>query len=113
MFDISSGDTRASYFHNSLSGYHAAKMKRFDELFNFHLTKNNIQVLSMLNTKYIIVPGQGENNQPQMFENTDANGNAWFVENIKWVDTADEEIKALDSLNNSYNCCDYEAPIEN
>lgn len=99
VFDLSSGDTRASYFHNSLSGYHAAKMKRYDELFNFHLANNNIQVLSMLNTKYIIVPGQNENNQPQMFENTDANGNAWFVENIKWVNTADEEIKALDSLN--------------
>ncbi|AXT19928.1 hypothetical protein D7030_02055 [Flavobacteriaceae bacterium AU392] len=99
VFDLSSGDTRASYFHNSLSGYHAAKMKRYDELYNFHLVNNNIQVLSMLNTKYIIVPGQGESNEPQMFENTDANGNAWFVENIKWVDTADEEIRTLDSLN--------------
>ncbi len=99
VFDISSNDTRASYFHNSISGYSAVAMKRYDELFDFHISKNNIQVLSMLNTKYIIAPNPNKNNVPEVFENTEANGNAWFVNTIKWVSTANEEIKALDSLN--------------
>ncbi len=99
VFDISSNDTRASYFHNSISGYSAVAMKRYDELFDFHISKNNIQVLSMLNTKYIIAPNPNKNNVPEVFENTEVNGNAWFVNTIKWVSTANEEIKALDSLN--------------
>ena len=96
VFDVTNGSARASYFHNSLSGYHAAKLKRYDELFDFHIAKNNINVLNMLNTKYIIAEEEG---QIFPFTNTDANGNAWFVEELKKVSTADEAIVALDSLN--------------
>jgi hypothetical protein len=89
---------RAAYFHNSLSGYHAAKLKRFDELFDFHIAKNNMNVLNMLNTKYFIAEEQG---QVFPYVNEDANGNAWFVSKLRKVDSANEAIKALDSLNTS------------
>ncbi len=85
-------DGRTSYFHNSIGGYHAAKMKRYQELFDYQIAKNNMEVLNMLNTKYFIA---GED---KFQENPEANGNAWFVNNIKLVNSADEEIKALDSL---------------
>ena len=90
-------DGTTSYFHQSIGGYHAAKMGRYKELFDFQIAKNNMQVLNMLNTKYFIVPDNEGKKQAQL--NPDANGNAWFVENIKVVNSANDEIKALDSLN--------------
>ena len=96
VFDITDGTARASYFHNSLGGYHAAKLKRYNELFDFHISRNNMNVLNMLNTKYIIAEEEGD---IFPFTNTDANGNAWFVEELEEVQTANQEIKALDSLN--------------
>lgn len=96
VFDITTGNTRPNYFHNSLNGYHAAKMRRYNELFDFHIVKNNMEVLNMLNTKYIIAEEKG---QVFPFVNEDANGNAWFVSKVKTVANADEEIKALDALN--------------
>jgi hypothetical protein len=96
VFDITDGTARASYFHNSLGGYHAAKLKRYNELFDFHISRNNMNVLNMLNTKYIIAEEEGE---IFPFTNTDANGNAWFVKELEEVQTANQEIKALDSLN--------------
>ncbi|WP_323789849.1 YfhO family protein [Psychroserpens sp.] len=89
---------RAAYFHNSLSGYHAAKLKRFDELYDFHISRNNMNVLNMLNTKYIIAEEEG---QVFPYTNEDANGNAWFVSNLVKLNTANEEIRELDSLNTS------------
>ncbi|MCH7524918.1 MAG: YfhO family protein [Bacteroidetes bacterium] len=97
VLDLTSNNTKASYFHNSLSGYHAAKLKRYDELFDFYISKNHQPVLNMLNTKYIIF--QGEDGKPITYNNPDANGNAWFVEELKLVNSANEEIKVLDSLN--------------
>jgi hypothetical protein len=89
-------DGRTSYFHNSIGGYHAAKMGRYQELFDYQLTKNvNMEVLNMLNTKYIIYPNQGK---PALQLNPEANGNAWFVSKVNIVTSADEEIKALDKL---------------
>ncbi len=86
---------RAAYFHNSLMGYSAARMGRYNELLDFHVYKNNMNVLNMLNTKYIIAEEQGT---IFPYTNTEANGNAWFVSKIKVVNTANEEIIALDSL---------------
>lgn len=98
VFDVVSREPgKAAYFHNSLSGYHAAKLGRYDELFDFYIAKNNINVLNMLNTKYIIADDDQGNIFP--YENTDANGNAWFVEEVIKVDSANEELKLLDSLN--------------
>ncbi|MBK5194067.1 MAG: hypothetical protein JJE07_12835 [Flavobacteriaceae bacterium] len=83
---------RTSYFHNSIGGYHAAKPGRMQNLFDFYIAKNNLLILNMLNVKYIIVPTE-EGTQAQ--QNPEAFGNAWFVENIKWVSNTNEEILNL------------------
>jgi hypothetical protein len=88
-------DGRTSYFHKSIGGYHAAKMGRYQDLIEFQLSKQNMQVYNMLNTKYFIIPG--DNGGVIAQQNPDANGNAWFVKNINYVQTADQEIRALDS----------------
>jgi len=97
VFDLTTGNTKPSYFHNSLNGYHAAKMKRYNDVFNFYISQNHLGVLNMLNTKYIIA--QNEEGEIFPYQNTDANGNAWFVGEISPVVSADAEIILLDSLN--------------
>lgn len=97
VLDVTAGGARAAYFHNALGGYHAAKLKRYDDLYNFHILQNNLNVLNMLNTKYIIAEDDEGNVFP--YTNTEANGNAWFVEEVKLVSSANEEIQLLDSLN--------------
>ena len=89
-------DGSTSYFHQSIGGYHAAKLGRYQELFDFHIAKNNMQVLNMLNTKYFIVPDAKGN--PQAQQNRDVNGNVWFVDKLVPVKNANQEIQALDSL---------------
>jgi hypothetical protein len=89
-------DGSTSYFHNSIGGYHAAKMGRYQELYDFHIAKNNIEVLNMLNTKYFIFEDGSQRETVQ--QNPTPNGNAWLVNNLKIVDNANEEILALDSL---------------
>ncbi|UOX32845.1 YfhO family protein [Flavobacterium sediminilitoris] len=103
---------RTSYFHKSVGGYSAVRPRRFDQLFEYNIenninelgssidfetlsfTKNNA-TLDALNVKYVIVPtGKGD----IAITNPFANGNAWFVEKIKMVNSADEEMKALDNL---------------
>lgn len=98
VFDLTSGGARASFFHNSLTGYHAAKLKRYNEVYDFYIAQNNINVLNMLNAKYIIVPDEKEGTA--VYTNEDANGNAWFVENVMPVASSDEEIIALNELDN-------------
>ena len=86
-------DASTSWFHHSIGGYHGAKLQRYQELIDHHISPGNMDVLNMLNTKYFIVPG--ENQQPTASFNPDALGNAWFVDEIQWVEDADEEIEAL------------------
>ena len=89
-------DGATSYFHNSIGGYHAAKMGRYQELFDYQMaSKVNMEVLNMLNAKYIIFPNKGK---PALQQNPEANGNVWFVSKVKSVVSANDEIKALDSL---------------
>jgi uncharacterized membrane protein YfhO len=90
-------DGSTSYFHNSIGGYHAAKLGRYQELFDFQIAKNNMQVFNMLHTKYFIVPDAEGN--PQVQQNKEANGNVWFVKVLIPVQNANEEIQALDTLN--------------
>ncbi|MDP2067771.1 MAG: YfhO family protein [Lutibacter sp.] len=89
-------DGSTSYFHNSIGGYHAAKMERYQELFDFHIAKNNIEVLNMLNTKYFVFEDGSRRETVQ--QNPEPNGNAWLVNTVKIVENANEEILALDSL---------------
>jgi hypothetical protein len=88
---------RASYFHNSLGGYHAAKPRRFQEIDDFYISQGDIGILNMMNVRYIIT--QNKNGGPYAQRNPYANGNAWFVENALMAETANDEIRLLDSLN--------------
>ncbi len=87
-------DASTSYFHKSIGGYHGAKMRRYQELIDFHLSQNNMAAFNMLNTKYIIVPNQ-QTQAPEAQQNPGALGNAWFVNSVKLVPNADVEIEAL------------------
>ncbi|MCL5128431.1 YfhO family protein [Algibacter sp. L4_22] len=100
VYDLVSGPSKPSYFHNSMNGYNAAELKRYREVFDFYISKNNMNVLNMFNTKYIIA--QGEKGETFPYTNRDANGAAWFVNDLKMVNSANEEIKALDSLDNKH-----------
>lgn len=87
-------DAKTSYFHNSIGGYHPAKLEIYQELIENQISKLNSSVLDMLNTRYLIVPGaQG---QPMVQKNPNACGAAWFVSDIKWAANAQE---AMDDLN--------------
>ncbi|MDC1108842.1 YfhO family protein [Flavobacteriaceae bacterium] len=97
VLDLTSNSTKASYFHNSVLGYHAAKLSNYDALLKFYISKNHIPVLNMLNVKYFI--SKNDNDEFEAYVNEDANGNAWFVENIYKVDSQNEAIFSLDSLN--------------
>jgi hypothetical protein len=87
---------RTSYFHQSIGGYSAVKPRRMQQLFDYQIAKNNTEVLNMLNTKYIIQTDKDGKVFPT--SNPNANGNAWFVQKVKFVNSPDEEMKALDSL---------------
>lgn len=78
----------ASAFHRSVGGYHAAKLRRYQDVIDAHLSKQNMAVYDMLNTKYFIT-------DKGVQVNDGAVGSAWFVENIRWVATPDEELAAL------------------
>ncbi|MBQ7689698.1 MAG: hypothetical protein IJT30_00660 [Muribaculaceae bacterium] len=86
------GDAMPSYFHKTVGGYHAAKLTRYNDLIERQITRNNLQVLNMLNTKYVIA------SDTQVQLNPDALGNAWWVDSIAYVAGADQEMAALDSL---------------
>lgn len=89
-------DGSTSYFHHSLGGYHAAKPRRFQEVYDFYLSKNKLEVYNLLNVKYFIIPDENGTNQVQL--NAEANGNAWYVDEIKGLDSADDEIISLGQI---------------
>jgi hypothetical protein len=109
-------ESGTSYFHKSIGGYHAAKLRRYQDLVDFHI-QNNIQnikttlqsnpndsslraafakqtILNMLNTRYIIY-----NPDAAPLQNRYALGNAWYVNEIKMVKNPDEEIKTVGEIN--------------
>jgi len=100
VYDLLSGpfnSGRASYFHNALGGYHAAKLGRIQDIYDFYLSKGNVGILNMFNVKYFIVQDE---DGVHANKNTYANGNAWFIDTVKVVDSADEEILALKEIDN-------------
>ena len=88
---------RTSFFHKSLSGYSAVRPRRMEQLFNYQIDNGNMEVLNMLNTKYVIQVDDKNQEFPAL--NDKANGNAWFITNAKFVNSADEEMKALNKFN--------------
>ena len=85
-----------SYHHNSIGGYHPAKLQIYQDLIENQIGKNNMQVLNMLNTKYFIVQNP-QNGQPVAQINPENFGPCWLVKGIKYVENGKEEMKALDS----------------
>ncbi|MDC6364535.1 MULTISPECIES: YfhO family protein [Flavobacteriaceae] len=102
VFDPQEGlnGARTSYFHKSIGGYHAAKPRNLQELFDYHLYQNNLQVLNMLNVKYVIQQDEEGNRFPAV--NEEANGNAWFVEKLLPVSSSNEEILALKNFDSKH-----------
>ena len=89
-------ETNTSYFKASIGGYHAVKLRRYDDLINEYFGKMDSvkvpRILNMLNTKYMIF---GDAEKPEAVTNPQSNGNAWFVSDLKFVKTPNEEIKQI------------------
>lgn len=111
-------DNNTSYWHKSVGGYHPAKLRRYQEMIEYHISPemqaaykaiataggemdsvdaNKFRILNMLNTKYFIFPA-GQQRQTVPILNPHAYGNAWFVNKVQYVNNANEEIDALDSI---------------
>ena len=92
---MSDGVTPKNHF--SIGGYSAAKMRRYQELYEHHIEKGNIGVINMLNVKYFIVRGKDQG-KPTMMKNPSALGNAWLVSGMQWADDANQEIQKLGDI---------------
>ena len=88
-------DATTSAHHRSIGGYHAAKLRRYQDLIEHQLSKQNMEVYNMLDTRYFILPDNASGKLHVEF-NEKAFGPAWFVDQIQWVKNADEEMKALE-----------------
>jgi hypothetical protein len=91
-------EARTSYFHKSIGGYHGAKLRRYQDLIERQISTNNTSVLNMLNTRYVIVPPQKQGEAEQVQRNPGALGNAWFVRELRAVQSPDAEMVALTGL---------------
>ena len=101
VFDMAGGDpfqdAHTSYYHNSIGGYHPAKLALYNDLIEHQLSKGNQMVYNMLNTKYIIQ--KGRDGKVVAVPNPAAFGSCWLVSEILFVNNADQEMAALDSTN--------------
>ena len=101
VFDLSVNTFNDSYpsaFHHQIGGYHAAKLRRYQDIIDFYISRHiNNDVLNMLNARYVVVPGQ--NGQAMVQRNPDALGNAWFVDTYQLVEDPNAEILALNDFN--------------
>lgn len=89
-------DARTSAFHHSAGGYSAVKLGRYQDVMELYLAHYNKNVMNMLNIRYFV---KFKDEKYQVLRNTDAYGNAWFVDSVKYVDSANEEILALNNDN--------------
>lgn len=90
-------DAYRAYWHKLVGGYHAAKLQRYQDMIDFYLAQGNQQVFNMLNTRYFIF--QDDSDKLNIQRNSEALGNAWFVNNVVNVASADEEIRAIGNIN--------------
>ncbi|PIF33683.1 hypothetical protein CLU81_4304 [Flavobacterium sp. 9] len=106
---------RSSYFHKTIGGYSAVRPRRMQQLFDYQIVKNNIEVLNMLNVKYVIQVDKEGKEYPVV--NPDANGNAWFVTTVKLVNKPDDVMKALDHIDTKtvavFNVREHEGKFRN
>ena len=95
VFNLSTGLSNASssYYHNSLNGYHAAKLRRFQEYYDYLTFHDNEKLFNSLNVKYLI--GKDDQDQDQLYVNPDALGNAWAVDSLLVLDNPDELLNKL------------------
>lgn len=91
-------ESGTSYFHNSVGGYHPAKLTLYQDIIENQLSKGNMQVYNMLNTKYFITAG-AQNGQPIAQQNPAAFGPCWLVKGVKFVANGKQEMAALDNTN--------------
>lgn len=121
VFNVSGNafnENNTAYWHKSIGGYHAAKLRRYQEMIDHHISAemqnvyqeiaaaggrmdsvdaSKFRVLNMLNTKYFILPA-GQKGETVPIQNPYANGNAWFVSKVMYVNNANEEINALNDV---------------
>ncbi|MDC0879418.1 YfhO family protein [Flavobacteriaceae bacterium] len=95
VFNLSTGLSNASssYYHNSLNGYHAAKLRRFQEYYDYLTFHDNEKLFNSLNVKYLI--GKDDQDQDQLYVNPEALGNAWAVDSLLVLDNPDELLNKL------------------
>jgi hypothetical protein len=107
-------ENNTSYWHKSIGGYHAAKLRRYQEMIEYHISPEinalfkevsdasgditkvdptKFSVINMLNTRYFIIPLQGGKTVP--LKNPYTFGNAWFVKDVKYVENANQEIESI------------------
>jgi len=89
-------EARTSYYLKHIGGYNAAKLRRYQDLISEHISKMNMNVINMLNTRYFIA--NDANNNPVPHYNPDAMGNAWFIDSVLVVNTPNEECDALNVI---------------
>ena len=87
----------ASYHHKTIGGYHPAKLQRYQDMIDTYIARGNMNVLNMLNTKYIIL--NNDEQKPTVQVNAQAFGNAWFVDTILTVPSNDLELRSLANAN--------------
>jgi hypothetical protein len=95
--EVGINGARTSYFHHSIGGYHAAKPRRMQELFDYQIAKGNMNVLNMLNVKYLILRNQ--QGGQQAMHNNKALGNAWFVSKLSIENSDNEVMQRLEDFN--------------
>lgn len=98
VFDQARGymNSHTTYFFNTINGYSAVKPRRMEDIYNGHVAKGNLEVFNMLNIKYVIQ--QNDKRQLDVQKNPSANGAAWFVDELQFVDDYKAEFELLNTI---------------